>query len=74
MDFSMYLLTQIYCLTGAIISETHITNIYFNTVGEQSIAHAQAAQSIAHGHIGDSICKKTKFSKNYSYKDKKGSI
>jgi hypothetical protein len=28
-DLSTNLLTQIYCLTGAIVSETHITNIYF---------------------------------------------
>ncbi len=42
-----------------------------HTVGAQSIAQAQ---SIAHGHIGNKIFKKTKFLKNYSYKDIKGSI
>jgi hypothetical protein len=41
-------------------------------MGAQSIVHAK---SIAHGHIGDNICKKkTKFLKNFSYKDKQGSI
>jgi hypothetical protein len=48
-----------------------INDLFTNTVGAQSIAQAQ---SIAHGHIGDNICKKPKFLKNYSYKDKKRSI
>jgi hypothetical protein len=51
--------------------------MYFSkceTVCEWSVLSTAHAQSIAHGHIGDSICKKPKFSTNYSYKDKKGSI
>jgi hypothetical protein len=39
------------------------------TVGAQSIA---CAQSIAHSHIGDNICKKTKFLKIIFTGDKKG--
>ncbi len=60
--------SQLSCVRGEGCSPLlwPVIQMLINTVGAQSIT---CAQSIAHSHIGDNICKKkTKFLKNYFYR------